>query len=816
MIGSLMSRMEDAQKLSIQQLQKSIQDGVLPAYIGIPLLQDKIKQAQSAQTPQAPQQPPIAQQVLQQAKQIESGIIPQQPMPPQQSPQMAQEQMPQMTQQMPQGIDNAESNLPTEMAEGGIVGYARGSIIDDEDDDIDPTEDFRTASKMFARDPMEQRREAASILGMGDSIRPMLSSFTQPISDFASGIKSKFINKTPEVNTVVKTEIQPEGGIPGIIASKAQKYNLPPQLMSSIAKAESNFNPNAGNKTGSSAKGLYQFIDKTWMGMGGKPGEQFDPEINSELGAKYIRQNAEFLKNRLGRDPSYSEVYAAHYFGPSGASNLLTRANPKDSIEKGLGTFNDPKGVKLIMKQNPNLRGKTVGQVLNDLETKTGSGIVSLAQGGQIKHFQVGNLVTDDYRSNYDRIFGNKNVTPSNPITMEEIRANQEKIKQLKAAQQAQGIRPPVSPPSNAPRANAASTSSLSGGITEIAKALQSGQSNVPKTLTAGSGENTYPGMSDLNYYNELLAKSKEDPTYTPYQDEMKKLLARNPDLLKNNTVTPDLRGPLANVAKPSPLLNVQPNVPVKTSVNANATIIPPTAATDTSSLGDDTNTEIGGLMAPFTPRAEEKELTTKVEEKSAFDKFLEGLEAKRGEIKGKKDEDKYMSLLAAGLGMMSGTSQFAAANIGKGALAGVQDYRDTQKQRAAELAAVDKEIGSGLYRKTVGDYYTANALSKDEKAKRDQAALLDKTQQNAMNTIANIEKDLMARALASIKDSLAYTTGSDEKRQSLLNASYSTLRQRMTPYITNLQKKAGLEMPDMDAMLKEPINFDDIQKPKK
>ena len=74
------------------------------------------------------------------------------------------------------------------------------------------------------------------------------------------------------------------------------------------------------------------------------------------------------------------------------------------------------------------------------------------------------------------------------------------------------------------------------------------------------------------------------------------------------------------------------------------------------------------------------------------------------------------MSLLAAGLGMMSGTSQFAGANIGKGALAGVQDYRDTQKQRAAELAAVDKEIGSGLYRKTVGDYYGSQILSKDEK----------------------------------------------------------------------------------------------------
>jgi hypothetical protein len=608
-------------------------------------------------------------------------------------------------------------------AKGGPVGYARGVLIDDDEDDEDYAEGYTMANKLFARDPTQQRRESASMMGLSDSIGPRISAFTQPISDFASGIKNKFINKTPEIEPVVNPPVQQEAGIPGIIASKAQKYNLPPQLMTNIAKAESNFNPNAGNKTGSSAKGLYQFIDKTWTGMGGKPGEQFDPEINSELGAKYIRQNAEFLKNKLGRDPSYSEVYAAHYFGPSGASNLLTRANPKDSIEKGLRTFNDPKGVRLIMKQNPNLKGKTVGQVLNDLETKTGQGIVSLAAGGQIKHFVGGNVVTDDYRSNYDRIFGNKNVTPSGkPITAEEVKANIEKLKALRAEQEAKGLRAPVAPPS-------ARTTSLGGGITEVFNALRGGQSNVPKAVLGSGDRNTYPGMSDLNYYNELLAKSKEDPTYTPYQDEMKKLLARNPDLLKNNTVTPDLIGPLANAAKPSPLLNVPPAAPVKAPVNANAAIIPPTAATDTSYLGDDTNTEIGGLMTPFTPKAEEKEPAAQDKEKAtySFEDYLKDQQAQREGIRGKKDEDRYMSLLAAGLGMMSGTSPYAAANIGKGALAGVQDYRDTQKQRAAELASIDKNM-LGAYRYgSLDKYYTSLGLSKDEKDKLAKETLEEK-----------------------------------------------------------------------------------------
>ena len=298
-----------------------------------------------------------------------------------------------------------------------------------------------------------------------------------------------------------------------------------------------------------------------------------------------------------------------------------------------------------------------------------------------------------------------------------------EKLKALRAEQEAKGLRAPVAPPS------ARTPTSLSGGITEVFNALRGGQSNVPKTLTAGSGENIYPGMSDLNYYNELLAKSKEDPTYTPYQDEMKKLLARNPDLLKNNTVTPDLIGPLANAAKPSPLLNVPPAAPVKAPVNANAAIIPPTAATDTSYLGDDTNTEIGGLMTPFTPKAEEKEPAAQDKEKAtySFEDYLKYQQAQREGIRGKKDEDRYMSLLAAGLGMMSGTSPYAAANIGKGALAGVQDYRDTQKQRAAELASIDKNM-LGAYRYgSLDKYYTSLGLSKEEKDKLAKDALEEK-----------------------------------------------------------------------------------------
>jgi len=51
------------------------------------------------------------------------------------------------------------------------------------------------------------------------------------------------------------------------------------------------------------------------------------------------------------------------------------------------------------------------------------------------------------------------------------------------------------------------------------------------------------------------------------------------------------------------------------------------------------------------------------------------------------------MALLTAGLGMLGGTSQYAFENIGKGALAGVQQYGESNKQRAAEQAALDKSM---------------------------------------------------------------------------------------------------------------------------
>ena len=136
MIGSLMSRMGDAQKLSVQQLHQAVQDGTLPAYVGIPLIQDKMQQQQAASAPQPQKQPPIAQQIMQ-----ESAPHPQM-----------------MAQAQPQGIETAQSNLPQEgMAGGGIVAFAEGGLPEDDESDPQEEQDMAMLHKFQAQ--MEEQPE---------------------------------------------------------------------------------------------------------------------------------------------------------------------------------------------------------------------------------------------------------------------------------------------------------------------------------------------------------------------------------------------------------------------------------------------------------------------------------------------------------------------------------------------------------------------------------------------------------------------------------------------------------------------------------
>jgi hypothetical protein len=100
--------------------------------------------------------------------------------------------------------------------------------------------------------------------------------------------------------------------------------------------------------------------------------------------------------------------------------------------------------------------------------------------------------------------------------------------------------------------------------------------------------------------------------------------------------------------------------------------------------------------------------------QKSEYDLIREDIMNQREELKRQKQEDKYMAILQAGLGMMGGTSPNAFANIGQGASAGIAQYSQSAKQRAAENAALNKGLITAQRYKGMDEYQRAALASRE------------------------------------------------------------------------------------------------------
>jgi hypothetical protein len=117
-----------------------------------------------------------------------------------------------------------------------------------------------------------------------------------------------------------------------MIVAVSKMVGVDPGLMATMAALESNFQGSV-KASSSSASGLYQFIDATWKTMLGKYGAKYgldpntpptDPRANALIGAEYIRENAEKLEKGLGRKPTDTDIYLAHFLGPNGALKFLS------------------------------------------------------------------------------------------------------------------------------------------------------------------------------------------------------------------------------------------------------------------------------------------------------------------------------------------------------------------------------------------------------------------------------------------------------------------------------------------------------------
>jgi hypothetical protein len=146
-----------------------------------------------------------------------------------------------------------------------------------------------------------------------------------------------------------------KGAILAFAAEASARTGVSADYLEQLALRESSFNPVAASDS-STARGLYQFIESTWLEVFARHGAEhdqgdlaalvttsvdgrpevadararrrildlrYDPKLATFLAAQLARDNRASLEAALGRKVSDAELYIAHFLGRSGAETLF-------------------------------------------------------------------------------------------------------------------------------------------------------------------------------------------------------------------------------------------------------------------------------------------------------------------------------------------------------------------------------------------------------------------------------------------------------------------------------------------------------------
>ncbi|MEN9855268.1 MAG: hypothetical protein RLZZ157_394 [Pseudomonadota bacterium] len=221
------------------------------------------------------------------------------------------------------------------------------------------------------------------------------------------------------------------------IAKASYATGMDFDFLLATAARESSLNPTAQART-SSATGLFQFLDATWLttmkrhgakhglageaaqieiGADGKPNVadpnvrrtildmRFDPEVSARMAAEFATDNADYLRTRTGVEPQKGDLYAAHFLGAAGAAELVNAARDTPWMNASAlfpaaasanrpifyGRNGQPRSVTEVLE---NLR-ETANQIVSDAPEmqRAPSGVV------QIDAFTSGRLLSSAMRS---------------------------------------------------------------------------------------------------------------------------------------------------------------------------------------------------------------------------------------------------------------------------------------------------------------------------------------------------------------------------------------------------------------------------------
>ena len=197
-------------------------------------------------------------------------------------------------------------------------------------------------------------------------------------------------------------------GIRGVVEAAIQRASQATgvdfSFLMRTANRESGYNPAAKAPT-SSAAGLFQFVEQTWLSTlkqhGSKYGYaryadlitrgadgryrvngddarkavmnlRFDPHAASLMAGELASDHAAYLSGRIGRQPTAGELYAAHFLGPQGSARLITatRSNPGANAAT---LFPDAAAANRSIFYRDG-RALTVAEVYNNLTRTAGDG----------------------------------------------------------------------------------------------------------------------------------------------------------------------------------------------------------------------------------------------------------------------------------------------------------------------------------------------------------------------------------------------------------------------------------------------------------
>lgn len=140
-----------------------------------------------------------------------------------------------------------------------------------------------------------------------------------------------------------------------VLNNAGDKSDVDFNYLLQTAQRESALNPTA-KAPSSSAVGLFQFLDLTWLQVMKEEGPRLgyqkyadaittdkdgdyvikdkklraevlklreDPQVAADMAAAFTRSNGAYLESKFGRMPSPGELYIAHFLGPQGAEKMF-------------------------------------------------------------------------------------------------------------------------------------------------------------------------------------------------------------------------------------------------------------------------------------------------------------------------------------------------------------------------------------------------------------------------------------------------------------------------------------------------------------